>query len=145
MITLGTLIDKTHRYPVRVYYEDTDQQGVVFYANYLKFLERGRTEFLRHLGASPIEVESKFNCLFVVAHVDIHYHRPARLDDVLDVQTTLSTLGRVKLTMHQSIIRGQGLNQELISSATVSLAVVNHAGRPTRLPPEIQARFAQLL
>ena len=90
----GELRGQTYHLPVRVYYEDTDQQGIVFYANYLKYFERGRTELLRHLGAPPADIETRLDRLFVVAKVEITYHKSARLDDLLDVRTRLASLGR---------------------------------------------------
>ena len=131
---IGDLIDKTHVYPLRVYYEDTDQQGIVFYANYLKYFERGRTEFLRHLGAPPAEIETTFDRLFVVAKAEITYQRPAKLDEVLIVKTRLARLGKVKLTMDQGLYR----EADLIAKGALTIAIVDRGGpalcpKPSRL------------
>ena len=137
----GTLEGQTYHLPVRVYYEDTDQQGHVFYANYLKYFERGRTEFLRHLGAPPAKIETDLGRLFVVAKINLTYHQSARLDDVLNVQTRLARLGRVKLVMDQVIYRGD----TLITRAEVTVAIIDRAGRPARVSPQLEALFASLV
>jgi len=136
----GELRGRTYHFPLRVYYEDTDQQGIVFYANYLRYLERGRTEFLRHMGAPPAEIETRLNRLFVVARIDIRYHRSARLDEVLDVQTSVGCLGRVKLMMNQAIYR----DETLLTEAELTIAIIDRDGKPARLGPELEARFKPL-
>lgn len=133
----GVLRGGTFHFPVRVYYEDTDQQGIVFYANYLRYFERGRTEYLRHLDAAPAKVEAQEGLVFVVARLDISYHRSATLDQVLDVQTSVAKLGRVKLLMDQAIY----CEGQLVTSAKVTVAVVDRQGRPSALTPDLQARF----
>ncbi len=138
---IGELRGKTFHLPVRVYYEDTDQQAIVFYANYLKFFERGRTEFLRTLGAPPAQIETDLDRLFVVAGVNIRYHQSARLDEILDVQTRVAKLGRVKLLMDQKIYRGE----DLIASAELTIAIIDRQGKPARLTQELEARFQALL
>ena len=136
----GILIGQTHIYPLRVYYEDTDQQGIVFYANYLKYFERGRTEFLRHLGTPPGEIEQIYDRLFVVARADVSYHIPAKLDDILQVHTRLEQLGRVKLLMDQRLMRGDNL----IAKGELTIAIIDRAGRPSALPAEMQTKFLAL-
>ena len=138
--TSGQLLGGCHHLPVRVYYEDSDQQGFVFYANYLRYFERGRTEFLRHLGAAPVTIEARLGLVFVVARIDVSYHQPARLDDVLQVRTSVEKKGRVKLLMHQEIYR----DQTRLTSAKVTLALIDRQGRPARLPPELDACFDRL-
>lgn len=138
---LGELRDKTYHLPVRVYYEDTDQQGIVFYANYLKYFERGRTEFLRALGAPPAQIETDLNRLFVVAAVNMRYHQSARLDEALDVQTRVAKLGRVKLLMNQKIYRGD----DLIASAELTIAIIDRNGKPARLTVDLESQFQALL
>lgn len=133
----GEFANGTFHFPVRVYYEDTDQQGIVFYANYLKYLERGRTEFLRHVGAPPIDIEAQFDRVFVVAHLDIRYHGSAKLDDILVVQTTISSFGRVRLTMEQKIY----CEDVLVTTALVTLAIINGQGRPARLSKDLEDRL----
>ena len=92
-------------FPIRVYYEDTDAGGVVYYANYLKFAERARTEVLRSAGLNQIDLLEKEGIGFVVRHVSIDYLKPAKLDDLLDVETMLETMGKASLTLRQSITR----------------------------------------
>ena len=133
-VSTGVFQEGAFHFPVRVYYEDTDQQGIVFYANYLRYLERGRTEFLRHFGAAPKDVADKYDRVFVVARVDISYLSSATLDDLLSVQTSIQKFGRVKLLMQQDIYRGD----EKIVSAQVTLAVVNGEGRPAALNKDLQ-------
>jgi len=92
-------------FPVRVYYEDTDAGGVVYYANYLKFLERARTEWLRALGADQTRLAGEHRVQFVVHSLSIDYRRPARLDDVLIVRSRVSKLTRASLTFDQQVQR----------------------------------------
>ena len=94
--------------PVRVYYEDTDAGGVVYHSNYLKFMERGRTEFLRCLGYDQHQL-IKQKCLFVVADCSVRFRRPGRLDDKLQVNTWLESTGKVRLVFRQSISCGEQL------------------------------------
>lgn len=136
----GALIDKTYLYPLRVYYEDTDQQGIVFYANYLKFFERGRTEFLRHMDAPPARIEAELDRLFVVAKVEVSYHASAKLDEILHVRTAVAHVGRVKLRMAQEIWR----DETKLCSADLTIAIINRSGKPARLPREMEDRFAAL-
>ena len=137
----GILDGQRYIYPLRVYYEDTDQQGIVFYANYLKYFERGRTELLRHLGAPPGEVEAAFDRLFVVARADVSYHTSAKLDDILHVHTAVQRLGKVKLMMDQRIYRGE----ELIAHGTLTIAIIDRTGRPSALPAHVHQKFAALV
>ena len=119
-----------HRMAVRVYYEDTDFSGVVYHANYLRFFERGRTEMLRALGmeqATLFAAEPAFG--FAVARLEIDFRRPARMDDLLDVETGVAEVGGASLTMRQRLLR----SGELLVEATVRVAAVSH-GRPVRLP-----------
>lgn len=86
---------------VRVYYEDTDAGGVVFYANYLKFFERGRTEWLRQLGVNQTDLAAQENRVFVVKDLDIRYKKPARLDDLLTIHSKVTRVGRASMTFYQ--------------------------------------------
>lgn len=88
-------------WPVRVYWEDTDAGGIVFYANYLKFFERARTEWLRHLGVEQQALREQTGGMFVVGGTEVRYHRPARLDDVLHVSAAVAELGRASITLTQ--------------------------------------------
>jgi len=117
--------------PVRVYYEDTDAAGVVYYANYLRFLERARTEWLASLGHPVAELERVHGIVFVVRRIEVDYRRPARLSDALDVTVAIEALGRASLTARQRVMRG---DEELVA-ARVMLACVERASlKPARIP-----------
>jgi acyl-CoA thioester hydrolase len=96
--------DKSHL-DIRVYYEDTDAGGVVFYANYLKFFERGRTEWLRRLGVNQTQLADSAKLIFVVKNVEIQYRKPARLDDLLTIQSDITRLGRASIHFRQAAVR----------------------------------------
>jgi acyl-CoA thioester hydrolase len=133
----GRLDGGVHRLPVRVYYEDTDFSGVVYHAGYLRFMERGRTEFLRHLGVHHGELQEK-GLGFVVRHMAIDFEAPARMDDLLIVETRAASVTGARLVLDQLVTR-DGLP---IASARVTVAVVTAAGRPVRLPKDLADRFA---
>lgn len=125
-------------WPVRVYWEDTDAGGVVYYANYLKFLERARSEWLRSLGIHQTELAAGEGVLFVVRRIEVDYLRPARFDEALRVFSTIADLGRASLSMGQSILRGD----EALLTARVKVACVaavdGPAGmRPAKIPPAV--------
>ncbi len=126
------------RLPVRVYYEDTDAAGVVYYANYLKFMERARTEWLSALGFELAAVEREHGIAFVVHRVDIDFRQPARLADRLDVTVTLAELGRARLIADQEVRRGA----EMLAQARVTLACLDPSTwRPARIPAALRARM----
>lgn len=118
-------------FPVRVYYEDTDAGGVVYFANYLRFMERARTEWLRQLGFDQSELRERQGVLFVVRGVEATYRRPARLDDALTVQSRLAVLSRVALHFEQSIVRD---GETLVSGNSEVICVGAESMRPTRMP-----------
>lgn len=127
-----------HRFPIRVYYEDTDLGQVVYYANYLKFIERGRTEWLRAAGVDQSALLGR-NLAFVVRRVEADYLRPARFDDQLDVVTTLAETAGSRVIVAQSVERdGTTLFTARVTVVCVDLSLM----RPTRLPPEIAAALA---
>lgn len=119
-----------HNFQIRVYYEDTDAGGIVYYANYLKFCERGRTEFLRTHGFENGALMERSGVMFIVYHIEADYHEPARLDDMLDVGTAICGIRNAGFTMAQEIRRGE----KAIFNMKVDLACVNKEGRPVRLP-----------
>ena len=126
------------RFPVRVYYEDTDAAGVVYYANYLKFMERARTEWLSACGFELAAVEREHGIAFAVHHVDLRFHQPARLGDRLDVTVALSGLGRARMIAFQDVYRGA----DLLVEGRVTLACLDYASwRPTRIPAVLAARL----
>ncbi len=125
---------KQFSWSVRVYWEDTDGGGVVYYANYLRFLERARTEWLRSLGFVQTQLAKNPGIMFVVASMNIEYRRPARLDDSLTIVCTCEPEGGACLRFDQSILR----DEELLATASVRVACLDAATfRPKRLPAAI--------
>jgi len=131
-------IDRTFRFPIRVYYEDTDAAGVVYYANYLKFMERARTEWLAALGFELATLEAAHGIVFVVHRAEIEYRRPARLGDNLDATLDLVELGRARMVALQQVLhRGS-----VLTTARVTLACVDRATfRPARIPAPLHSRL----
>lgn len=130
-----------HEFSLRVYYEDTDLAGIVYYANYLKFIERARSEFVRSLGIDQIALKRDHDSVFAVRHVSVDYLRAAQFDDLLTVQTRLTSLGGARVSMVQKVQRGS----EVLVMAEVTLACVTSSGRPTRLPAEIHNKLQILM
>ncbi len=127
------------RWPVRVYFEDTDAAGLVYYGNYLKFFERCRTEWLRSFGLDQRELASKEGIQFVVTDVEVRYHRPARLDDLLTIDATIAEQARSWLVFRQRALR----DAELLASARVKVACVDGSRlAPVRLPRQLAQRLA---
>lgn len=122
---------------VRVYYEDTDAGGIVYYANYLKFFERARTEWLRVLGVGQHALLQEHDAMFVVKSVSADYHAPARLDDTLRLTLTIERLGRASILFVQEA----WCNDRLLNTARVKLGCVDSTLRPRALPPELAARM----
>jgi acyl-CoA thioester hydrolase len=128
----------TFSYPQRVYYEDTDAGGVVYHARYIHFLERARTEWLRYLGFNNGELTRKHNMLWVVSEITISYAKPAKVDDALEVTVAIEALGRVRVTFHQEIRRGE----EVLVKARVTLATVAaDTFKPIELPAELKKKM----
>lgn len=124
----------THRLPIRVYYEDTDAAGIVYYANYLRFIERGRTEFVRARGVDQRALREAEGIVFAVRHVEADYLAPARLDDELEVETSIESVGGARITMRQEVFR----DGQKLFSALVVLVALTDAGQATRLPANIR-------
>lgn len=120
--------DRVHHWPVRVYYEDTDFSGVVYHANYLRFFERGRTEFLRHAGIDQAALFAAGQA-FAVRAMSLDFRSPARMDDLLSVDSAVAMVGGASITMVQSIRRGEAV----LVAATVRIGLVVD-GRAARLP-----------
>ena len=128
----------TFSFPVRVYYEDTDTAGVVYYAGYLRFLERGRTEWLRALGVEQVRLAQEAGIVFAVRSLNIEYLKPARLDDVLAVLTELTLAGRAQVTLKQRIER----DGETLVEATVRIACLNtKTMKPAALPAALRNKM----
>lgn len=128
----------THHLPVRVYYEDTDLAGIVYYANYLKFIERGRSEWVRALGVDQAGLQQQ-GLVFAVRRVLAEYLISARYDDLLDVRTALLKAGGASFQVRQGVWRGE----DLLFQADVTIAMVGENGRPARIPADIRRLFAQ--
>lgn len=125
-------------WPVRVYYEDTDAGGIVFYANYLKFFERARTEWLRAAGIGQQELIASDNAGFVVKSASIDYHSPARLDDELTLTLSIEKLGRASVQFAQKAYKGD----QLLVEASVKVGCVDLATvRPRSLPEHVAAKM----
>ncbi len=133
---------RVFEWPVRVYYEDTDAAGVVYYANYLRFMERARTEWLSHAGIELSELEKHERTVFVVTRVEVDYRLGARLGDRLRVSVEPVDIGAVLFTLAQRIRRGDDTNAELLTDARVTLACLNaDRWRPVRIPAALRAHL----
>lgn len=127
-----------HAFRLRVYYEDTDLAGIVYYANYLKFIERGRTEALIAGGVDQARLQAEVGIVFAVRRVEADYLAPARLQDELDVLTGLVGIGGARIDLVQEVRRGG----TLLFTARVRLAAIGRDGRPARVPAEVRAALA---
>ena len=119
-----------HDIEVRVYYEDTDMAGIVYYANYLKYIERGRTEFLRALGVDQMALKEAEGTVFAVRKVTAEYISPARMDDLLQVRTAIKQATGARVTMTQQVAR----NGDILFEADVEIVAMGPDGRPKRIP-----------
>ena len=122
---------------VKVYYEDTDSGGVVYYANYLKFLERARTEALSSIGYSNKKVKEDFEALIIVKACNIEYKKSAHLEDELSIRSFVKSITKTSFFMNQIITKGE----ETIVEAQVHLVFVNDSGKPVKIPDEIYSKF----
>ena len=133
--TAGRFEGREHRLPIRVYYEDTDFTGLVYHANYLRFFERGRSDFLRLVSSGHAELLDRDDPLaFVVTRMDIRFLKPARIDDALVVRTAYEAVKGPRLIIRQSIMRGE----QTLCEADVEAACIDLNGRPRR-PPRAMA------
>ena len=128
----------THTLPLRVYYEDTDLAGIVYYANYLKFIERGRSEWVRALGLDQAALRAAGDGVFAVRRVVADYLAPARFDDLLEVTTAYASHSRARLVLDQSVMR---TGQQLFK-AEVTLVCLAASGRPQPLPAALLAEIS---
>ena len=136
----GHMEGRTHVLPLRVYYEDTDATGMVYYANYLRFIERARTDMMRLAGVSHTEMQARDELYFTVHRCEVDYLAPARLDDELEVHTRLLKIGGAVLRAEQ-IVKRDG--DDLVRSE-VRVACVGPEGRPRRLPGRVRALLLSL-
>ncbi|MBF9059273.1 tol-pal system-associated acyl-CoA thioesterase [Rhodobacterales bacterium HKCCSP123] len=128
-----------HRWPIRVYYEDTDLAGIVYYANYLRFIERARSEMVRAAGIDQTEMKAA-GLVFAVRRVEADYLSPARYDDLIEVRTRLTGLKGASFVMPQEVWR----DETLLFRATVTVVVLTAEGRATRLPADIRAKIGSI-
>ena len=136
----GGFIGPEHHFALTVYFEDTDTAGVVYYANYLKFMERARSDMIRAAGIDQREVLEAGNGAYYVAEASIRYLRPARLADDLVVVSTIEDIRAASVVIQQRVIRGD----ELLTEARVTAAFLDANGRPQRQPKEWIEKFKQI-
>ena len=122
---------------IKIYYEDTDAGGVVYYANYLKFLERARTEALFSIGFNNKKIKEQFKSLIIVKSCNIDYKKPAYLEDELTIRSFVKSITKTSFFMNQIITR----NKDEIAEAQVHLVFVNKEGKPVKIPDEIYTKF----
>jgi acyl-CoA thioester hydrolase len=134
----GALAGEAHRFPIRVYYEDTDAAGIVYYANYLKFIERARTEMMRLYGVEHEKTRQSGGTAFIVRRCEIEYVAPARLDDELVVETRIKELGGATILLSQDVRR----DGALLVRASVLVACIGAQGRPVRLPAALRSSLS---
>jgi acyl-CoA thioester hydrolase len=126
----GAFVGGTHRFALRVYFEDTDTAGIVYYANYLRFMERARSDMLRAVGVDQRGAMDAGEGVYAVAQVEIKYRSPARLDDALVVVSRVLEVRAATVLIHQRVMRGD----EVLTDATVTAAFLSLEGRPKRQP-----------
>ena len=127
-----------HQFRTRVYYEDTDLAGIVYYANYLKFIERARTEWVASLGVDQMALKAREGVVFAVRRVEADFLRPARFGDELVVETTLQSLGGARIGLEQVVTRGG----ERVFVAVVTLVCLTEDGHAARIPVEVRGKLA---
>ncbi len=130
----------THRQAIRVYFDDTDAAGIVYYANYLKFAERARTDMLRDLGVSHAEMMARDGLVLVVRRCAIDYLKPARLDDLLAIETDVGKLGAASVDLTQRVLRGG----EKLAELKVQVVCVGKDGKPARIPDYLRAALPRM-
>jgi acyl-CoA thioester hydrolase len=136
----GAWVGGTHHFALRVYFEDTDVAGIVYYANYLKFMERARSDMLRSVGIDQRAVLEASEGVYVVAEANIKYHRPAKLDDELVVLSEVREVRAASCIIHQRVMRGH----ELLADAMITAAFLSAEGRPKRQPRDWVQAFERL-
>ena len=136
--SMGRFDGKMHILPVRVYYEDTDVSGIVYHANYLRFMERGRSEFLRLAGIHHMVMLANAEPIaWTIRRLEIEYAKPARLDDNLEIHTRYRTMSGARLTGEQWV-RRDGVD---LVTAKVEAAIITMTGKPRRIPEDVRARL----
>ena len=128
---------KKFSFTVKIYYEDTDAGGVVYYANYLKFLERARSEAIYSLGYTNSSILERFGVLLIVKSCNIEYKKPAKFEDTLEIISEIKSFTKTSFLMKQTILR----NNELISQADIHLVVVDKNGKPSKVPDVLKQKL----
>ena len=134
-------MSKKFKYNTRIYYEDTDAGGVVYYANYLKFLERARSEALSEVGLSNLKIKKNYGALIVVKSCNIDFNKSAHLEDQLEINSFVTSFSKTSFTMSQLIYR----NQDIIVKSKVHLVFVNEKGKPVKIPAIILTKLETYL
>ena len=124
----------SHRFPIRVYYEDTDMAGIVYYANYLRYIERARSDWVREIGIDQLAMKAE-GIVFAVRRVEADYIAPALFDDTLEVRTRMTLLTPARMVMEQELYRGD----QLLFEADVTIVCIGPGGKPARLPAELRS------
>lgn len=138
----GRFAGKTHILPIRIYYEDTDLSGVVYHANYLRFMERGRSEFFRHVGISKLaRLDDAEPTAWTLRKAAIEYFKPARVDDLIEVHTVCTGLTGARMTAEQTTMCGE----TLLTRGRVEACMITLTGRPRRIPDEIRVILKPLI
>jgi acyl-CoA thioester hydrolase len=138
---LGHFRDKTHILPLRVYYEDTDLSGVVYHANYLRFMERGRTEFFRCAGIWLARLDDDEPVAWALRTAKLEFHRPARLDDPLEVHTACGGLTGARMSAFQKVL----CNGNVLMEGEVEACIITLNGKPRRIPGEVREKLLPFL
>jgi acyl-CoA thioester hydrolase len=142
MVMLEARVEgQTFIWPVRIYYEDTDLSGIVYHANYLRYMERARTEFFRHIGLKASYLEVDDPAAWALRKAAVEFLRPAKMDDIVEVRTKVVGLTGVRLDADQAIWRGE----EQLTQGIVQACIISLSGRPKRIPPEIRDKILPFL
>lgn len=137
----GRFVAAVHHFPLRIYFEDTDLSGLVYHANYLRYMERARSDMLRVAGIDQRAAQEEGQGVYAVTDIQIRYRRPARLDDDLTVVSHVTAVGAATCAIHQSVMRGA----EQLTDAVVSVAWLTPQGRPQRQPKAWTDIFSRLM
>jgi len=138
----GHFEGKVHILPIRIYYEDTDLSGVVYHANYLRFMERGRSEFFRSVGIARLaQLEAPEPTAWTLRKIELEYVRPARLDDLIDVYTRATALTGTRMTAEQNIF----CKGALLTRGRVEACIMTLEGKPRRIPQSVRDKLAPLV
>ena len=135
---LGRFEGRTHILPISVYYEDTDLSGVVYHANYLRYMERGRTEFFRMAGISRADLDAEEPTAWTIRRIAVEYHRPARLDDQIQVVSRMTGISGARLNVLQRVMCGE----RLLVEGRIEACLITLTGKPRRLPKNVLETLA---